>query len=56
MHFMILTTIGNNQIGDNGAIAIAEALKINTTLTTITLGIYNAFYNPYYYRRQSNRR
>jgi hypothetical protein len=52
MHFIILTNIGGNQIGDSGAIAIAEALKVNKSLTRIDLGIYNAFYHPYYYRRQ----
>jgi hypothetical protein len=49
---MILTNIAGNQIGDNGAVAIAEALKVNKTLTTIGLGIYNAFYTNYYNRRK----
>jgi hypothetical protein len=45
---IIPTTIeDNNNIGDSGAIAIADALKINATLTIIYLGIYHAFYNPY---------
>jgi hypothetical protein len=57
MHILSFITIGeNNKIGDRGAIAIAGALKVNKTLTTIDLGIYNAFYDPYYYRKQSNRR
>jgi hypothetical protein len=36
-----------NKIGDEGAIAFAEALKVNKILTTIILGIYNTFYNHY---------
>jgi hypothetical protein len=49
---MLIFIAAYNKIGDEGAIAIADALKVNKTLTLLELGIYNAFYNPYYYRRQ----
>ena len=39
MHFIILTNIAGNQIGDNGAIAIGNALKENKTLTQLYLRI-----------------
>ena len=35
-HFVI--TLGDNNIGDEGAKALAEALKLNKNLTTIDLG------------------
>lgn len=35
--------IGRNQIGDEGAKAIAEAIKGNETLRILNLGIYSAF-------------
>jgi hypothetical protein len=57
MHSIALINIATNQIGDNGAIAIGNALKENKTLTVLTLRIfYNAHYNTNYNRDKSNRR
>jgi hypothetical protein len=41
-----------NTIGDKGTIAIADSLKINTTLTFIALSIFDALSESYYNRRE----
>ena len=39
MHTITLLVVGTNQIGDKGAIACAEGLKVNTTLTRFDICI-----------------
>jgi len=34
--------IANNYIGDEGIILLADSLKVNTSIVTLNLGIYNS--------------
>jgi hypothetical protein len=47
MHTITLITIETNQIGDKGAIACAEGLKVNTTIVTFYIRIYNIYARLY---------
>ena len=45
LFFHFVFTLENNKIGDEGAIALAEALKLNETLINIDLGNFCDYLN-----------